>query len=59
LLKIGIITINDNNYGNRLQKYVLQKCLFNKFKIEKVETIWYDIEYKCILVVRALHRKRE
>lgn len=54
MLKIAIITINDNNnYGNRLQNYALQKYLFNKFKIEKVDTIWYDLEYKCISIVRA------
>ena len=42
-MKIGIITINDNNnYGNRLQNYALQKFLINELKIEKVDTIWYS-----------------
>ena len=48
-MKIGIITINDNNnYGNRLQNYALQKYLFSKLKIEKVDTIWYDPQYTYI-----------
>lgn len=47
MLKIAIITINDNNnYGNRLQNYALQQYLFNKIKIERVDTIWYDPKYK-------------
>lgn len=46
-MKIAIITINDNNnYGNRLQNYALQKYLFNEFKIDKVDSIWYDPEDK-------------
>lgn len=49
MLKIAIITINDNNnYGNRLQNYALQKYLFSKLKIEKVDTIWYDPQYTYI-----------
>lgn len=45
-LKVAIITINDNNnYGNRLQNYALQQYLYNEIKIEKVDTIWYDLEY--------------
>lgn len=44
--RIAIITINDNNnYGNRLQNYALQQYLSNEIKIEKVDTIWYDLEY--------------
>ena len=47
LLRVAIITINDNNnYGNRLQNYALQQYLFNKIKIEKVDTIWYDPQYR-------------
>lgn len=47
MLKIAIITINDNNnYGNRLQNYALQQYLLKKIKIEKVDTIWYDPKYK-------------
>lgn len=46
ILKILIVTINDNNnYGNRLQNYALQKYLFNKFNIKQVDTIWYDPQY--------------
>lgn len=42
-MKIAIITANDNNnYGNRLQNYALQKFLENNFQICKIETIWYD-----------------
>lgn len=49
MLKIAVITINDNNnYGNRLQNYALQQYLFNKIKIERVDTIWYDPKYKYI-----------
>lgn len=45
-MKVAIITINDNNnYGNRLQNYALQKFLFDNLKIEEVDTIWYDPEY--------------
>lgn len=45
-MKVAIITINDNNnYGNRLQNYALQQYLYNEIKIEKVDTIWYDLEY--------------
>lgn len=48
-MKVAIITINDNNnYGNRLQNYALQKYLFSKLKIEKVDTIWYDPQYTYI-----------
>lgn len=48
MLKIEIITINDNNnYGNRLQNYALQQYLSNKFGIEKIDIIWYDSEYTC------------
>lgn len=48
-MKISIITINDNNnYGNRLQNYALQQFLSNEIKIEKVDTIWYDLEYNCV-----------
>lgn len=47
MLRVAIITINDNNnYGNRLQNYALQQYLFNKIKIEKVDTIWYDPQYR-------------
>lgn len=36
-MKVAIITINDNNnYGNRLQNYALQKYLFSKLKIEEI-----------------------
>ena len=46
ILKILIVTINDNNnYGNRLQNYALQKYLFNKIKIKQIDTIWYDPQY--------------
>lgn len=49
ILKILIVTINDNNnYGNRLQNYALQKYLFNKFNIKQVDTIWYDPQYMYI-----------
>ena len=49
VLKVAIITINDNNnYGNRLQNYALEKYLFNKLRIEKVNTIWYDPQYTYI-----------
>ena len=49
ILKISIITINDNNnYGNRLQNYALQKFLIDKLKIKKVDTIWYDPQYTYI-----------
>ncbi|WP_304153742.1 polysaccharide pyruvyl transferase family protein [Megamonas hypermegale] len=45
-MKIGIITINDNNnYGNRLQNYALQEWLHCKLKIDEVNTIWYDPQY--------------
>lgn len=45
-MKIGIITINDNNnYGNRLQNYALQQFLYNEIKIEEVNSIWYDLKY--------------
>ena len=45
-MKIGIITINDNNnYGNRLQNYALQSFLLSKLKIDGVDTIWYDSQY--------------
>lgn len=45
-MKVAIITINDNNnYGNRLQNYALQQYLYNEIKIEKVDIIWYDLEY--------------
>ena len=48
-MKVAIITINDNNnYCNRLQNYALQKYLFSKLKIEKVDTIWYDPQYTYI-----------
>lgn len=43
-MKVAIIIINDN-YGNRLQNYVLQQFLSNKIKIEEVVSIWYDLEY--------------
>ena len=44
-MKIGIITINDNNnYGNRLQNYALQQFLYNEIKIEEVNSIWYDLK---------------
>lgn len=46
-MKILIITLNDNNnYGNRLQNYALEKFLKNNFKINEVETIWYDKKEK-------------
>ena len=42
-MKIGIITINDNdNYGNRLQNYAVQETL-KKIGIEDVETIKNDV----------------
>lgn len=45
-MKILIVTINDNNnYGNRLQNYALQKYLFSTFKIKQIDTIWYDPQY--------------
>lgn len=48
-MKIGIVTINDNNnYGNRLQNYALQKYLLNRLKIKEVNTIWYDPQYTYI-----------
>lgn len=48
-MKISIIAINDNNnYGNRLQNYVLYKFLIDKLKIEEVNTIWYDSQYMYI-----------
>lgn len=41
-MKIAIITLNDNNnYGNRLQNYALEKFLKSNFLVE-VDTIWYD-----------------
>lgn len=41
-MKIAIITLNDNNnYGNRLQNYALQKFL-NKYFSDDVTTIWYE-----------------
>lgn len=54
VLKVAIITINDNNnYGNRLQNYALQQYLCNKFNIEKVDTIWHDLEYTCTSKVKV------
>lgn len=41
-MNIAIITLNDNNnYGNRLQNYALEKYLKRYFKAN-VYTIWYD-----------------
>ena len=58
ILKILIITINDNNnYGNRLQNYALQKYLFSKLKIEKVDTIWYDPKYTYISPINIFSLK--
>ena len=40
-MKIGIITLCvNNNYGNRLQNYALQKFL--SIYIESVDTIWFE-----------------
>lgn len=41
-MKVAIITINDNNnYGNRLQNYALERFLKQKFSLD-INTIWYD-----------------
>lgn len=54
MLRIAIITINDNdNYGNRLQNYALQQYLSNEFKVEKIDTIWYDPQYSCVSKIDA------
>lgn len=48
MLKIAIITINDNNnYGNRLQNYALQQFL--KELCVSIDSIWYDRKEDCIL----------
>lgn len=48
-MKIAIITLNQNdNYGNRLQNYALQKYICSVFKVEKIDTIWYDPQYTYI-----------
>lgn len=53
-MKIAVITLNQNdNYGNRLQNYALQKYLFDKIKVNKIDTIWYDPKYTCISRVDA------
>ena len=53
-MKIAIITLNQNdNYGNRLQNYALQKYLFDEIKVNKIDTIWYDPKYTCISRVDA------
>lgn len=45
-MKVAIITMNDNNnYGNRLQNYALQRYLFDELKIRVVDTIWYEPQY--------------
>ena len=42
-MKIGIITINDdNNYGNRLQNYAVQETA-KKLGVEDVETVKNDV----------------
>ena len=42
-MKIGIITINDdNNYGNRLQNYAVQEVV-KKLGFEDVETVKNDV----------------
>lgn len=42
-MKVGIITINDNdNYGNKLQNYAVQESL-KKVGIEDVETVKNDV----------------
>ena len=54
-MKIAIITLNQNdNYGNRLQNYALQKYLFDKIKVNKIDTIWYNPKYTCISKVDFL-----
>lgn len=48
MLKIAIITINDNNnYGNRLQNYALQQFL--KILCVSIDSIWYDKKENSIL----------
>ena len=51
MLKVGIVTICDNNYGNRLQNYALSKVLTNmgvqnyiiwhKSKVYMKISLWY------------------
>ena len=57
-MKVLIITINDNNnYGNRLQNYALQECLYNKIKVKKVNTMWYDPQYTYVSKVNIFSLK--
>ena len=57
-MKIAIITINDNNnYGNRLQNYALEKYICNKLKIGEVNTIWYDPQYTYISQINIFNWK--
>ena len=46
-MKVAIITINEqNNYGNRLQNYALQKFLLKC--VSNVDTIWWNRE-NCLI----------